>query len=102
MAIEEERKAKIRLTQEQLDRVCERHKRFMEGRPNGSRANMPFFDLSGLDFAGKNLTGAHLSGAILRDARMMETVLERSRERRRPSSVLRKLQLPSRRSKHAS
>jgi hypothetical protein len=28
MAIEEERKAKIKLTQEQLDRVCERHKRF--------------------------------------------------------------------------
>ena len=76
MAIEEERKAKIKLTQEQLDRVCERHKRFMEGRPNGSRANMPFFDLSGLDFSGRNLTGAHLSGAILRDARMMETVLD--------------------------
>jgi uncharacterized protein YjbI with pentapeptide repeats len=76
MAIDEERKAKIKLTQEQLERVCERHKRFMEGRPNGSRANMPFFDLSGLDFSGRNLTGAHLSGAILRDARMIETVLD--------------------------
>ena len=72
MAYDGTLKTRIRLTQDQLDRVCERHVHFMEGRPGGARANLPFFDLSGLNLSNRNLTGAHLAGVALTQIDMKE------------------------------
>src|SRR5436190_21383723 len=65
-----------RLTQEQLDRVIERHQMFRTGKVGGARAALANFVLSGLDFSGQNLTGADFTGANLQGANLHGANLE--------------------------
>ena len=61
----------VRLTQEQLDRVIERHKMFRSGKVGGARAALANFVMAGLSFAGQDLTGADFTAANLENIKTL-------------------------------
>jgi uncharacterized protein YjbI with pentapeptide repeats len=48
------------MTRDELDRILNRHRRWIAGDGSGERANLRRADLSGADLSGANLSGANL------------------------------------------
>ena len=61
------RKGRITMTQNELDKILENHKKWLNGEDGGSRAN-----LRGANLRGANLWGADLRGAALQVANFMD------------------------------
>jgi len=59
-----------KMTQQDLNLVVEKHKRFMIGQKNGQRACLKFTDLSGLNLQGVDLSHADFTGSNLTDSNM--------------------------------
>ena len=57
--------AKVRLSTQQLRRILQSQKRYVEGWWGGRPAALAHHDLSGLDLSNQNLSGADLTGANL-------------------------------------
>lgn len=53
------------LTQEQLDALVKLHKRFLDGRLGGRRANLKNTDISGLSLKGHDLRQANFMGCVM-------------------------------------
>ena len=53
------------MTKEELDKVLESHKKWLDGDCGGKRADLSGADLSGADLRGANLRGADLRGVDL-------------------------------------
>ena len=51
------------MTQEELAKILELHKKWLNSEEGGERANLSSADLSSADLSGANLSGANLSGA---------------------------------------
>ena len=63
------------MTQEELNIILEKHKKWLKDEEGGERAhlsgaNLRYADLSGADLSGSDLRGAHLSGADLSGANL--------------------------------
>ena len=58
--------------------ILSKHKLWINGDPNGSRANLRGADLSGADLRGADLSGADLSGADLSRADLIGADLSRA------------------------
>jgi len=58
------------MTPDQLKTILSAHKQWLDGEPNGIRANLTYANLTGADLRDANLTGADLTGADLRDANL--------------------------------
>ena len=56
------------MTQEELNAILEKHKKWLSGESGGMRANLGGANLRGADLGGANLRGADLRGADLRGA----------------------------------
>jgi hypothetical protein len=56
------------MTPEELKEVLDLHAAYLQGKPEGKRANLYRANLSGADLYRANLSGANLSGANLRGA----------------------------------
>ena len=53
------------ITQKKLNKILEKHKRYLMGVDGGERADLHDADLSGANLSGADLSGANLSGADL-------------------------------------
>jgi uncharacterized protein YjbI with pentapeptide repeats len=53
------------VNQEDLTRILELHKLWLDGKPGGTRAKLVRADLSGAKLIGSDLSGSDLSGAVL-------------------------------------
>lgn len=67
-----------RLTQAQVDEICQKHERLKAMKPGGARAVFAWADLSGLDLRGRNLTDADFTAAIMVGADLSGAVLDQS------------------------
>ena len=56
------------MTRQEIDKILELHKKFLNGEKEGKRADLCGADLCGADLRGANLHGADLRGANLRSA----------------------------------
>ena len=56
------------MTQNELDKILENHKKWLHGEDGGSRANLRGADLQVANLLGANLRGAYLRGADFRGA----------------------------------
>ena len=56
------------MTRQEIDKILELHKKFLNGEKEGKRADLCGADLCGADLCGANLHGADLRGANLRSA----------------------------------
>lgn len=65
------RKGRITMTQNELDKILENHKKWLNGEDGGSRAN-----LRGANLRGANLQVADLRGADLRDVNLWDAALQ--------------------------
>ncbi len=65
------RKGRITMTQNELDKILENHKKWLNGEDGGSRAN-----LQGANLRGANLQVADLRGADLRDVNLWDAALQ--------------------------
>lgn len=54
-----------KLTQADVDLVCEKHARLKSGRPGGARAVFAWSDISGLDLKGRDLIDADFTATIM-------------------------------------
>ena len=61
---------RIELTKEQLNKVLEKHKKWLNDEPGGERADLRGANLRGANLWGANLRGADLRGANLRGANL--------------------------------
>src|SRR5579885_2449747 len=59
-----------RIDQATLDRVLERHERYLTGRHGGQRAVLVYMDLSHLVLAGRNLANAEIAASFLIEANL--------------------------------
>jgi uncharacterized protein YjbI with pentapeptide repeats len=57
-----------RLSQAELEQICQRHERLWRALPGGARAVFSYLDMSGVSLRGRNLTDADFTGANLADA----------------------------------
>ena len=62
-----------RLSQDEVDSICQRHANLLQGRMNGARASFAYKVIEGLDLSGRNLTDADFSGAVLAGANLSGT-----------------------------
>ena len=82
------RRGRRRVEGAELDRILEEHRRYLDGEPGGTRADLSGADLTGLDLADVrldhaeltdgDLSRANLSGGSLRGATMRGAVLQRT------------------------
>jgi uncharacterized protein YjbI with pentapeptide repeats len=63
------------MTKKQLDKILKDHQKWLNGEPNGRRADLSGADLSGADLSGADLSGANLYGANLYRANLSEANL---------------------------
>lgn len=63
------------MNKKQLDKVLAKHKLWLDGKPDGERADLSGADLSGANLSGAVLTGANLTGAVLTGANLYGAVL---------------------------
>ena len=63
------------MTREELARILAAHKAWLNGEPDGSRANLSGADLSWANLSGADLSGADLSEANLHEANLHEANL---------------------------
>ena len=54
-----------KVSQEELAKILEKHKKWLDGDPDGERANMSWADLSGADLSGANLSVADIDYSSL-------------------------------------
>lgn len=71
------------MTKKELSEILKRHKKWLNGKENGERANLSGADLSranlrGVDLSGANLSGAELLGAYLLGADLSRANLSRT------------------------
>ena len=59
-----------KISQDELEVFLRKHKLWLEGKPDGERANLTGADLTGANLYGANLTGADLTGAYLTRANL--------------------------------
>ena len=62
-----------KISQDELEVFLRKHKLWLEGKPDGERANLTGADLTGANLYGANLTGADLTGAYLYGAYLKNT-----------------------------
>ena len=60
-------------TKQELDKILSDHKLWIEGKPEGKRADLSKADLSEANLSEANLSGANLSGANLYGACLFDT-----------------------------
>jgi hypothetical protein len=58
------------MTQEELNKILENHKKWLNNEDDGIRADLRDANLSGANLSGADLRDANLSGANLRDANL--------------------------------
>ncbi len=58
-----------KVTQQQLDVLLAKHKKYLNGVTGGLRITLKFKDLSNLDFRKMDLSQADFTGSILKDAK---------------------------------
>ena len=63
------------MKQEQLNKILELHKKWLQDESEGERANLSYTDLSGADLSGLNLSYANLRYADLSDTNLSDTNL---------------------------
>ena len=66
------------MTQEELQTILEKHKKWLNNVSGGERANLEYANLKGANLEYANLTGAYLRGANLADANLADTNLDYS------------------------
>ena len=64
------------MTIEELEKVLDLHKKWLNNEQGGEKADLSWADLSGADLRGANLRGADLHGADLRRADLHEADLD--------------------------
>ena len=64
------------MTQEELQTILEKHKKWLNDVPGGEGANLEGAHLRGADLRGENLEGANLEGANLEDANLEDANLK--------------------------
>jgi uncharacterized protein YjbI with pentapeptide repeats len=67
-----------KLTQTQVDQICERHERLWSGQSGGARASFAYTLLENLNLANRDLSDADFSGAVLRGANLSGATLNSS------------------------
>ena len=67
-----------KLSQAQVDQICQKHERFTACRPGGARASFAWCDLSGLTLRNRVLQDADFTAAILSDCDITGAVLDKS------------------------
>ena len=66
------------MTQEELQTILEKHKKWLNAVPGGERANLERANLTGANLKDANLTGANLARANLERANLTGANLERA------------------------
>ena len=66
------------ITSQDLPAVLVAHKKWLNGEPDGTRANLADANLTGAKLAGANLAGANLTGAKLAGANLADANLARA------------------------
>ena len=66
------------MTQEELNTILDKHKKWLDGDAGGERANLSGADLRGATLSGAHLIGADLIGADLRGATLIGADLDYS------------------------
>nr|DAH37240.1 MAG TPA: pentapeptide repeat protein [Caudoviricetes sp.] len=63
-------------TKAELKKILEKHQKWLEGKPDGERANLEYADLEDANLEDADLRGANLRGANLRGANLRGANLE--------------------------
>lgn len=67
-----------KLTQAQVDQICEKHARLKAMKPGGARAVFAWSDLSGLNLTGRDLTDADFTAAVMVGTDLSGSILDQS------------------------
>lgn len=66
------------MTQEELNEILDKHKKWLDGEAGGKRANFCWTNFHGADLCGADLCGANLCGAYLNEANLCGAYLSRA------------------------
>ena len=66
------------MTQEELNEILDKHKKWLDGEAGGKRANFCWTNFHGADLGGADLCGANLCGAYLNEANLCGAYLSRA------------------------